>query len=226
MLTRILTAFVSLFVVCAIAANAQVATPNSKSDQTGKPQATSPEKVALIKELLDVTNSKKNSEAILNAMFDEMQKQMPSIIWQSISGMKQMKELTEAEQQHLRDEATETAMRSYQRFRDLFLKRINFAEMTNEISYSVYTKYFSENELRDLITFYQSSTGKHSLEIMPALIAESMAETQERMMPVMKDLMQEISSDESTKFQTEIVALAKSHHKVTTTRPRNRQTKP
>jgi len=226
MLTRLLTTSCALCIFFSLAVSGQVTTPIVQQGQADKAQDISPQKQALIKELLDAIDIKKNSEAVLNTMFDQMEKQMPEITWQALSEMKEIKELTPAEQQHLRDEISESAIRTSQRFRELLTQRVNFVQMTEEISSQLYAKYFSENELRDLVTFYKSSTGRRTLEIMPNLLSESMTKANERIMPVVKDLMNEISSDEKTRFQTEMVALVKSHHKTVTPQSKSRQRRP
>ncbi len=226
MLTRLLTTFCALCIFFSLTASAQVTTPIVQQGQADKPQDVSPEKQALVKELLVAMDVKKNEDAVLNAMFDQMEKQMPEIIWQALSETKETSELSPTERQHLRDEISESAIRTSQRFRELLAQRINFVQMTEEISSQLYAKYFSENELRDLVTFYKSSTGKRTMEIMPNLLGESMTKANERIMPVVKDLMNEISSDEKTRFQTEMVALVKSHHKTVTPQSKSRQRRP
>src|SRR5258708_4164028 len=226
MLTRLLTTSCALCIFFSLAVSAQVTTPIVQQGQADKAQDISPQKQALIKELLDAIDIKKNSDAVLNTMFDQMEKQMPEIIWQAVSEMKEIKELTPAEQQHLRAEMSESAIRTSQRFRELLTQRVNFVQMTEEISSQLYAKYFSENELRDLVTFYKSSTERRTMEIMLNPLAESMTKANERIMPVVKDLMNEISSDEKTRFQTEMVALVKSHHKTVTPQSKSRQRRP
>jgi uncharacterized protein len=226
MLAKLLTTFCALCIFFSLTASARVTTPIVQQGQADKAQDASPEKQALIKELLDAIDIKKNSDAVLNTMFDQMEKQVPETIWQALSEMKETRELNPTEQQHLRDEVRESATRTSQRFRELLAQRVNFVQMTEEISSVLYAKYFSENELRDLVAFYKSPTGKRTMEIMPNLIVESMIKANERITPVVKDLMSEISSDETTRFQTEVAALAKSHHKAATPRSKSRQTRP
>jgi uncharacterized protein len=224
--TKLLTTFCALCIFFSLTASAQVTAPIVQQGQADKAQDVSPEKQALVKELLVAMDVKKNADAVLNGMFEQMEKQMPEIIWQALSEMKETSELTPTEQQHLRDEISASAIRTSRRFRELLAQRINFVQMTEKISSVLYAKYFSENELRDLVAFYNSSTGRRTMEIMPNLVVESMTRANERIMPVVKDLMSEISSSETTRLQTEITALAKSHHKAATPRSKSRQTRP
>jgi hypothetical protein len=225
MLTKFLTIIAAIFVVFSITAKAQVGSTPGQTD-SDKVQVVSPEKQALIRELLDVTDSKKNSEAILNTIFDQMQKDMPEMVWASLSEIEGIKELSQAEQQRLRDEMNESARRSSQRFREALIQRLNFAQLIEDISIPLYAKYFDDNELRDLIAFYKSPTGKHTMAVMSNLFADSMAKAQERMMPVIKDVMSEISADERARFREKIASLVESHHKTSTPRNKNRHRRP
>ena len=226
MLTKLLTIIAAICVAFAITAGAQVASTAAQQSDSDKVQVISPEKQALIRELLDVTGSKKNSEAILNVTFDQMQKDVPEVVWASISNMQGFKELSQAEQQRLRDEMNESARSSSQRYREALTQRLNFAQLIEEISFPLYAKYFNDNELKDLIAFYKSSTGKHAVAVMPNLYADSMAKAEERMMPVIKDVMSEVSADEKTKFREKIASLVESHHKTSTPRSKNRHRRP
>jgi len=213
MLTKILMVTAVICMALSIAVHAQVTSTTTQQNDADKAQNISPEKQALIRELIEVTGSKKISEEFLNTMFDQMQKTMPEIVWEGLSEITEITELSPAEQQRLREEITESAQRTSQRFRQLLMQRLDYAQMVGEISVSLYVKYFSEDELKDLIAFYKSTTGRHTLAIMPKLFAESMAKSQERVLPIIKDVMHEISSDEKMKFQKEIAAMVESHHR-------------
>ena len=151
---------------------------------------------------------------------------MPEIVWQAVSDMKDIGELTPAEQQRLREEISESSLRMSRQMKERFTQRLDLQHLIEEISIQLYAKYFSDAELKDIITFYQSSTGKHATEIMPSLFAESIAMANQRMLPVVKDLMSEISSDETTKFQERVALILKSHHKTTTPQRKVRRPRP
>src|SRR6185295_6361496 len=101
-------------------------------------------KRALIKEILDLTNSREASESMFSAQFDEMQKQMPNIMWESISSMIEFKRLTTAQQDEVRLKMNERSARAAQHIKELFLQRIDMKRMIEEISYVVYDKHFTE----------------------------------------------------------------------------------
>lgn len=91
-------------------------------------------------------------------------------------------------------------MRAPKESRPIFEKyqRKMFEEMKSELSYknmkedyiTIYTNTYSEKELRDIIAFYKTPTGKVFLEKMPKLIQESMAITQKKLPRLMQRLKQ------------------------------------
>src|SRR5882672_851598 len=84
-----------LFSLCAIGVQAQ-------SPQASPAPTISPEKEALIKELLDLTSSKKTIDAIFKAQADQMDKDLPETAWQAVSGMKELKTLSPEAREELR----------------------------------------------------------------------------------------------------------------------------
>lgn len=182
----------------------------------------SPQKQALIAELLRLMNTRKQTEDVINAMMDEFERQIPEIVLSEISDS--LSKLTKEEQEELRVKVTQSALEMGQRFREAFSKKLDFAKL-DEITSAVYGKYFSEIELSDLIAFYKSNGGQRLLEIMPQMLAESMQRSQELMMPIMKNVMHDISSEETQRFQKEVTAIVESHHRVKkpTTRKRRPQ---
>jgi hypothetical protein len=219
-MTRVLTAAAAICFALSVAVHGQTSTAAPQQNQSNQSQEISPEKRALVKELVDVLNVKKSAKDMLEVIEAQMQKQMVDTMWQTLSQMKEMKELTDEERQDLQDKIKENAQQGFKRFVDSLNKRVDFGQLTEDVSISVYAKYFTEKELKDLIVFYNSDTGKRSMEIAPSLMAESMSLTCERLEPVMNDIVRDIASDDTNKLRNEVTALAKSHHRQATTRPR------
>ncbi len=223
MLNKPLAVLAAFSLFSLITVRSQVATPAAQQGQPIGTQEISPEKRALAKEFVEVINVRKSARDIFQVMQDQMQKQMIETTWEMLSQMKEMKDLTEAERQDLRDKIRENAERNNKRFLDLLNQRIDFGQLTEDLSISLYGKYFSEKELKDLIVFYKSDTGKRSMEITPSLLAESMSQARERLTPVIQDIIHELSSDNTNNFRSEVEALARSHHKNVSPKSRRRK---
>ena len=156
-------------------------------------QTISPEKKALIKELLEVTGGHETAEKLVNAMLQQMEKELPEIVSLMIDNDTR---LTPADKEDLKKDATQVALRASKRFKEIFTQRVDVGQIDEDLSYSLYDKYFTEAEIRDLIVFYKSPTGKKSIEVMPALVAESMEKTNEVLLPTIQQIIKEVTEDE------------------------------
>jgi hypothetical protein len=171
-------------------------------------QTISPEKLAVIKELLSLTNSKKTIDAMLKAQAEQMDRQMPEIIWQSVSDMDELKKLTTAEREKLRSEVVANWLRARRRTYDLLLEKIDFNKLIEDISVPLHDKYFSESELKDLVVFYKSSTGRKVLDVMPNLVAESIGRSGDEIMPKVAEVISQIQAEEAELMKKELQAKA------------------
>lgn len=61
-----------------------------------------------------------------------------------------------------------------------------------ETMYPLYSKFFSEKELADMVTFYKSPTGQKLVEQMPNLMLESFKITEEKFLPRIQKIAEEI----------------------------------
>jgi hypothetical protein len=173
---------------------------------TAGEQAITPEKRALIAELLEVTDSKKNALAFYKAMLDQQENQMPDVVWQSLEGSKEIQALSSDEKARLRKQMLETSTATNKRLRELFSKRIDFTQIVEDIAYNQYSKYFTEAEIRDLVTFYRSPTGKKSIDLSPKMFAESMSTAMEKINPKVLEIMTELSNEEAGRIRKELQA--------------------
>ncbi|HEX8709433.1 MAG TPA: DUF2059 domain-containing protein [Pyrinomonadaceae bacterium] len=161
-------------------------------------QGVSSEKKDLIKELLTVIDATKNAEAIMDSISAQIQKDMLQGLGQMIENDKS---LSNAQRAEIQQEIAASAQRSANRFRELFRKRIDFSQLVKEVIYEVYDKYYSAVEIRDLIAFYKTPTGRKSIEIMSQLFTESMTKTSERLTPLVQPILQEIIDEEMKKIE-------------------------
>src|SRR5438046_2471209 len=91
---------------------------SSQEQSTRGEQAVSPEKRALIAELLEVTDSRKNALAFYNAILNQQETQMPEVIWQSLAANKEIQGLSRDEKAQLRLQMHETATSTNKRLRE------------------------------------------------------------------------------------------------------------
>ncbi len=80
-----------------------------------------------------------------------------------------------------------------QEFWDEFKAEISSDELIQEIAV-VYSKYYSEEEMLDLIQFYSSPIGQKTLEITPALTGETMQIGQKHGMQVVQKINEKLKA--------------------------------
>ena len=182
---------------------------------TSPTQIISPEKQALIKELLELASSKKTIDAMLKAQAEQMDKQLPDISWQAVADMKELKSLTPEQREELRLKVVSNSLRSGRRVYELIQEKIDFNKLIEDVSLPLYDKYLTESELRDLVVFYKSPTGKKVIEVMPNLVAESMTRTAEVILPRFTEIMRQIQQEETQRMEKEIRADVKNKQKST-----------
>ncbi|NET41960.1 DUF2059 domain-containing protein [Okeania sp. SIO2B3] len=78
----------------------------------------------------------------------------------------------------------------------MFLERISYEQIVEEVYYPIYDKYFTEEDLQALIEFYQTPTGRKTIEVMAQLFQESMQRTAQVLNSKIKSVMQEIVAEE------------------------------
>ncbi len=183
----------------------------------------SEQKRALIKELLEVVNVKQSISALYNTMAEEQERTLPDVVWEAVASMPEVKRLKPADQTVLRAQLAQQAKRIGQRVRELFMQKIDLGKLLEDISYVAYDKYFNEEQLKDLIAFYRSPTGKRTVEVMPALFAESMTLTMEAVRPKMVELMNDLMKEESEKIKQTVATYKPKAPAKTSTSKRTRK---
>jgi hypothetical protein len=154
-------------------------------------------KHALVKELLEVTESKKLAEQVTATVMQQMQANYTDLIVQSFTKERQ---LSDAQVKRLQAESAASYARFAKRFRELFFQKVDFGKLMEDVSMPLYEKYFSETELKDLIAFYKTQTGKKTLTVMPQLMGESMQRTSQMLNPVMMQLISQVLDEEKARL--------------------------
>jgi len=149
----------------------------------------SPEKRLLIKELLEITESSKNAQQIMDAMVRAELPKLVSTVLQKVPAL-------DSDRPEVQKQFSEIVSRMATKYRDRVIKKINVEQLIEQVSYPIYDKYFTESELRDIIGFYKSSTGKKAISIMPQIVGDSMSRTNEILMPKLSSIMAEIIAEE------------------------------
>ncbi len=87
-----------------------------------------------------------------------------------------------------------------ERFRALFAERLDFSQIIETVYPPLYDKYFSEEELREMLAFYSTPVGRKSIEVMSSLMQEAGGGVEAAVRPLAVGLIQEIVAEERAKL--------------------------
>lgn len=189
-----LITFVSVLPTWNLAAIAQVPQQKQETAQPIKSStvadpAISPAKRALIKDLLEITQASKNANQVMDSMVRAELPKLVSSILKSVPSL--ASDRPEAQKQF-----SEVASRMAVKYRDRVLQKIDLSQLIEQVSYPIYDKYFTESELRDIIGFYKSETGKKAIGVLPQIMGDSMSRTNDILLPKLSQIMTEIIAEE------------------------------
>ncbi len=136
----------------------------------------------LVLKLLEVTNSDGATLAVMDAIFVEIEKQF----------------LQNAEAQGNRPEAVAEAREMFAAFRERAGK-IDIGALIQEPQIRLYSKYFTEKELEDLLAFYATAAGRKAIEVLPDLTREAMEMGVRELSPKIDAVMAEVMAEHEKK---------------------------
>ncbi|MBX9938973.1 MAG: DUF2059 domain-containing protein [Candidatus Obscuribacterales bacterium] len=166
--------------------------PESKSESKTE---TSAAKLKLLKELCAILNPGKNADATMKATLAEQEKQAPQIIDAMLS-QRAPKDISPEKLAQLKKAMIDTRLLAMRRTNELLLESIDMNSLCERIYTEIYDKYFTEAQLKDLIAFYKSSTGKRYTEVQGQIATEAIQltnrELESKLVDVSKKVMQEL----------------------------------
>ena len=174
------------------------------SGQEPSAPSLTPEKRALIAELLDIVQTRKVAMDVYRDMVEQQRKIARDVMTQSMETKPEFKELSEEDREKVKKEILENSDRTDKRVYELLEARLDFPTLMENISYQLYDKYFTEQELKDLVAFYRSPAGKKSIEVGPKLFSESMELTRISIQPMMNEVINIMAKEESERLSREL----------------------
>jgi len=156
-----------------------------------------PEKRELIRELYKATQADKLAEQISLTLITQMEAELPKITSLRLETRDDLSKKQKAEALKI---ANESAIRVSNRFRELLPKRINFLEAMEQIFFPLYDKYFTEDELRELVAFYKTPVGQKSLNVLPNLMADALELSNKVFIPKVMEVVNEIITEEQNRI--------------------------
>ena len=137
---------------------------------TSSVKSISSEKLALIKEYFEVSGARETYKQKLNSIFDSVDK---TLLKQIQTDTEQDTTLTSEERAKRQKELPLIAIRLTKRLRDEFSKELNYEKLVEDANYPLLDKYFTEEDLKQLIAIYKSPVWKKSISVQQQLQAET-----------------------------------------------------
>ena len=159
--------------------------------ETSAQETMTPNKRALIKELLELTDAKKIVKDYADVLFIQMENKFVHIMRTKVIPQ----DVEESEQMRL---IKESHARFVNRYRELYSQRMDFEQAVEEICYPLYDKHFTKDELQNMVDFYKSPTGKKVITLTPQLFRESMQKSSELLKPKVLEIVDEIVEEEKS----------------------------
>ena len=160
-----------------------------------------PEKEALIREILEVTGStksvKETSMVMLKFQQAESEKRLAVMIDKDAA-------LSNEDKTRVKAEATEALSHMSDRIRDFFTTELDLAKVMTEVIVPIYDRNFTETELRDLIAFYRSATGQKSMTIMPKIMMETLTGFSEKVGPQLEEFIENATKQEFAQLKQKL----------------------
>jgi len=154
------------------------------------------QKKALLKELFEVSNTRKLTEDMVFLMLDQVKQQQQMILEQALQNKPELRQ----NQEEMRKKFEEIQTYTSSRFKELLRQQMDFDRVVDDVYAPLYDKYFSEQDIKALIDFYKSETGSKFLRLTPLLAQESAIESNKIFTPILLNIMQTVTGELAQKF--------------------------
>jgi hypothetical protein len=176
-----------------------LATASTTSVARAQEPSTDPKR-ALIHELVDVMQADQTSLKVADAFLKQLEAQYPKMLSDLAS---ERSDLTPEQ----RDRVKQASARSFTRFVEIFKTKLGNVYASDEffekVYYPVYSKYYTESELKDLIVFYRSPTGQKVLHVLPEFTGDVLKSTFDVLGPKLQEIVHETLKEELERLKEE-----------------------
>lgn len=149
-------------------------------------------RVALVREFLEVTETGGGTAPLRDAFLDQVDQTYPQT-FEAMLGELALPAESEAAARENYDE-------SRARFRAEFVRRfdaqIDLDVLARVLYAPIYTRHFTDDELRELISFYRTPVGRKSLSALPVAMTEVTMQVVPALAPLINSLVNEVVASE------------------------------
>lgn len=160
-----------------------------------------PERTALVKELMEASGGKKQFDDLTSSMLD-MQTDTASQAFDAVFA--DDKTLTAADRAMIKDLMAESINRMMAKSKEFFAEKLNFDKMVENVFTPVYAKHFTDEDLRAMIAFYRTPTGQKTVKEMPQMMSELGISISKTIMPDYMEFMNATIEAEKTAIKQKL----------------------
>lgn len=158
----------------------------------------SEEKKQLISELIVLTKTDKNIAEITDTLLASMETPYVSAFNLTID---KRNDLSEQDKEIMKNSFKDYFAKFSTKFRARLPQAVNFQTYIENSVYPLYDKFFTVDELKDLINFYKTPTGKKVIDTMPLLYKESAELAQKNLLPDLLKLLDALLQEDLEELQ-------------------------
>jgi len=129
----------------------------------------------------------------------ELMRMQPSYVRMMELAVSEQTDLSDADRDRLRARLADFDAFAA-RFHALFTSQLDFEPIIDSVYPPLYDKYFSEEELRQMLAFYRTPVGRKTIAVMPSVMQEAGEGIENAVRPLSVRLIQQIVAEERDKL--------------------------
>ena len=157
----------------------------------------SEEKRELIRELLEASGGAISTEEVTAMLLTQFEQVLGTWIEQLVADDPT---LAPDDKQAMREHLGDFDWFS-KTFSARFPERIDLIAIREQAYFPLYDRYFEESELREILAFYRTPTGKKAVSVLPAIVQEGMVVSQPLLQPQVAVLVGEILAERRAEIE-------------------------
>ncbi len=153
-LSKRMILFMTIFLCCFVSAKAQEISPTKRT---------------AIKELIVITKMNETSDMIFNLLMDSFEEH---ITQDTIRTFNEDKSLSPKQREESVSLATDFFKELFREIKTSLNKNMIFNVPYEDVVIKVYDKHFTEDEIKEIVAFYKTPTGRKTIDKVPAIMLE------------------------------------------------------
>lgn len=162
-------------------------------------QEISESKQKLIDELIVIMDVKKSSDNITDLMMASQEELLVKVVDETLKNHESNPEIAAKT-----GEITKASFKRVSEKLKVRMRELDWDSFYRDLFYDIYDKYFTENDLRNMIDFYRTETGKKVLNSETNIYSDTMKAMGEKMMPQLVKIIGEVSEEETQRLRQDL----------------------